>query len=105
MAEGDKKELDKVCNDGMPNTPLQVTRVTIRTPPFCKDRPALWFASLEAQFTINQITVETTKFSYAISLLDTNCACEVEDIIISPPQTNPYTMLKSAIISRFSDSY
>ncbi|KAL4717419.1 hypothetical protein ACJJTC_017306 [Scirpophaga incertulas] len=30
---------------------------------------------------------------------------EVEDIIIQPPQTEPYSKLKNAIISRFSESY
>lgn len=88
-----------------PNSGFVVNRVSIRTPPFCKDRPALWFASLEAQFTINHITVETTKFSFAVAHLDTNCTREVEDIIIDPPKTLPYTTLKNAIISRFSESY
>lgn len=106
MAEaGNNGALNKLECEGIQNPPLEVNRVSIRTPPFSKDRPALWFASLEAQFSINQITRESTKFSYAISLLDTNCACEVEDIIISPPQIDPYTTLKKAIISRFSDSY
>lgn len=82
-----------------------VNRVSIRTPPFCKDRPALWFASLEAQFYINQIKHEATKFNYAVAHLDTECTKEVEDIITQPPKTNPYTELKNAIISRFSVSY
>ncbi|KAL4718235.1 hypothetical protein ACJJTC_016861 [Scirpophaga incertulas] len=54
-----------------------INRVSIRTPPFCKDRPSLWFSSLEAQFHINGITQET----------------------------EPYSKLKNAIISRFSESY
>lgn len=103
MAKSDKDDfLD--CGS-MANPPLEVHRISIRTPPFSKERPALWFASLEAQFTINQITRESTKFSYALSLLDISCTSEVEDIIISPPETNPYTTLKSAVISRFSESY
>lgn len=84
---------------------VYVNKISIRTPPFCKDRPALWFASLEAQFFINKITSQTTKFNYAVSLLDTNCTREVEDIIISPPGHTPYQILKDAIISRFSESY
>lgn len=82
-----------------------VNRVSIRTPAFCKDRPALWFASLEAQFFINKITQEATKFSFAVAHLDTNCTREVEDIIIQPPASMPYTTLKQAIIARFSESH
>lgn len=82
-----------------------VNRVSIRTPPFCKDRPALWFASLEAQFYINKITQEATKFNFAVAHLDTNCTREVEDIITKPPKSMPYTSLKNAIISKFSESY
>ncbi|KAL4721720.1 hypothetical protein ACJJTC_018189 [Scirpophaga incertulas] len=82
-----------------------INRVSIRTPPFCKDRPTLWFSSLEAQFHINGITQEVTKYHFAISHLDMECIREVEDIIIQPPQTEPYSKLKNAIISRFSESY
>ncbi|KAL4703202.1 hypothetical protein ACJJTC_004878 [Scirpophaga incertulas] len=82
-----------------------INRVSIRTPPFCKDRLSLWFSSLKAQFHINGITQEVTKYHFAISHLDMECIREVEDIIIQPPQTEPYSKLKNAIISRFSESY
>jgi len=82
-----------------------VYRVSIRTPTFCRDRPALWFCSLEAQFHINNITHESTKFHYAVAHLDVECTKEVEDIITQPSKTIPYTQLKNAIIARFSDSY
>lgn len=81
-----------------------VNRVSIRTPPFSKDRPALWFASLEAQFNINNITQQLTKFYYAIAHLDTGCTHEVEDIILQPPEQDPYNKLRDTIISRFSVS-
>lgn len=82
-----------------------INKVSIKVPPFWPDRPALWFASLEAQFHLNQITREVTKFYYTISHLDTTSAGEVEEIIIKPPDTNPYTVLKSALIHRYSESY
>ncbi|KAL4718115.1 hypothetical protein ACJJTC_004103 [Scirpophaga incertulas] len=53
-----------------------INRVSIRTPPFCKDRPSLWFSSLEAQFHINGITQEVTKYHFAISHLDMECIRE-----------------------------
>lgn len=82
-----------------------INKVSIRTPPFCSDKPLLWFASLEAQFEINRITAEKTKYSYAVAHLDTKCTREVEDIICQPPKIEPYTKLKEAIVSRFSVSY
>lgn len=82
-----------------------VNRVSIKVGPFWQDRPALWFATLEAQFHINAITKEQTKFYYAISFLDTKVADEVCDLITQPPTENPYTTLKEALISRFSESY
>lgn len=81
-----------------------VNRVTITTPPFSSAHPALWFASLEAQFEINQVVRQTTKYHYAVAHLDTNCTKEVEDLIIDPPKENPYTALKDAIIRRFSET-
>lgn len=85
--------------------PVIVNRISIRVPPFWPDRPGLWFATLEAQFFINNITQELTKYYYAVSQLDTKTATEVEDIIIEPPKCQPYTCLKNALISRFSESY
>lgn len=84
---------------------IMVDRVSIRVPPFWPERPGLWFASLEAQFHINGISQELTKFYYAISQLDTNSAAEVENIITSPPKELPYSTLKDALIARFSESY
>lgn len=81
-----------------------IAKVSVKVPPFWPDRPALWFASLEAQFHINNITQEKTKFYYAISQLDNRSAAEAEEIIIRPPAENPYTKLKEALISRFSES-
>lgn len=84
---------------------VSVNRVSIRVPPFWPERPGLWFASLEAQFHINGITQELTKYYYAVSQLDTKSASEVEDIITEPPKEQPYTCLRKALISRFSLSY
>ncbi|KAI5641607.1 hypothetical protein NE865_06121 [Phthorimaea operculella] len=89
----------------MKSMSMSLNMVTIRTPPFCKDRPALWFCSLESQFFINNIKNETTKFHYAVAHLDVECTKEVEDLILNPPKPEPYTRLKEVIISRFSDSY
>lgn len=84
---------------------MSINRVAIKTPPFWRNRPALWFATLEAQFHINQVTREETKFYYAVAHLDTSTADEVEEIITAPPHSQPYTTLKNALIHRFAESY
>jgi hypothetical protein len=58
--------------------------VAVRLPPFWAERPAVWFAQAEAQFTLAGISSEQTKFCYVISQLDQRYAAEVEDIISQP---------------------
>jgi hypothetical protein len=81
-----------------------VYRVVVRLPPFWPDRPAVWFAQAEAQFELAAITNERTKFNYVISQLDHRHAAEVEDIITSPPEREPYTTLKAELVQRLSTS-
>jgi hypothetical protein len=71
---------------------------------FSAKRPAVWFAQAEAQFTLASISSEQTKFCYMISQLDQHYTVEVEDIITSPPEQNPYTTLKTELVTRLSPS-
>lgn len=91
-------------NNNDNDTHTIVNKISIKVPPFYPDRPALWFAGLEAQFHINSITQESTKFYYVVSQLDAKFAMEVEDIITTPPTKDPYTSLKQTLISRYSES-
>lgn len=79
-----------------------VNRVSMRLPPFWPEKPALWFAQLEAQFALNGISQDTTQYYHVLAQLDSKYAAEVEDIIITPPTTNKYCTLKSELISRLS---
>jgi hypothetical protein len=47
---------------------------------------------------------EQTKFCYVISQLDHQSASEVEDIIVSPLEQDPYTKLKTKLVSRLFSS-
>jgi hypothetical protein len=51
----------------------------------------VWFAQAEAQFSLACISSETTKFFHVNSQLHHHYAAEVEDIIISLPEQDPYT--------------
>jgi hypothetical protein len=81
-----------------------VYRVAVRLPPFWPDRPAIWFAQAEAQFELESITRQRTKFSHVISHLSQQQAAEVEDIINSPPEQDPYDRLKEELVRRLSIS-
>jgi hypothetical protein len=69
-----------------PDSSSVVNRVGIRLPPFWPEKPAVWFAQLEGQFALSNITQDATKFYYVISLLDNKYAAEVEDVITNPHQ-------------------
>jgi hypothetical protein len=81
-----------------------VYRIAVRLPHFWPDRPALRFAQAEAQFDLAGITRLKTKFSYVGSQLHQQHAAEVEDLITSPPEEEPYHRLKAELMRRLSTS-
>lgn len=87
-----------------PDKSSEINRIGVRIPPFYPDKPALWFAQLESQFTLANITVDSTKYHYAIGQLDPIYASEVEDIITAPAGPDKYERLKSELIKRLSAS-
>jgi hypothetical protein len=44
------------------------------------------------------VSSETTEFFHVISQLDHWYAAEVKDIIISPPERDPYTTLRAELV-------
>lgn len=85
-------------------TSSEICRVGVRIPPFWPEKPAVWFAQIEGQFVISRITDDSTKFYYVIAQLENQFAAEVEDIIVNPPQTDKYQLLKTELIKRLSVS-
>lgn len=81
-----------------------VSAPSLRIPNFWPNKAKLWFNGLEAQFNLNRITKDETKYSFVISQLDEKNMEEVEDIITNPPDTNKYENLKAELIKRLSDS-
>jgi hypothetical protein len=85
-------------------TPAEISRVAVRLPPFWPERPDIWFSQAEAQFSMAGISSETTKFCHVISQLDHRYAEEVDDIITSTPQLDPYSTLRTVLLKRLSPS-
>lgn len=80
-------------------------KVSVKLPPFWPNKPAVWFAQVEAQFELSGIKADTTMFNYVISQLDQKLAGEIEDIITSPPTDGTkYKKLKEELIRRLSMS-
>ncbi|XP_077262041.1 uncharacterized protein LOC143897329 [Temnothorax americanus] len=85
-------------------TEESVSKVAIRIPPFWSDEPELWFAQLEGQFVLSGVTQDSTKYSYAISQLDSRQIKEIKDVITQPPEADKYGTVKRALVQRMSVS-
>ena len=83
---------------------VDVFRVGVKVPLFWAEEPDIWFAQVEGQFPISEITSDVTKFNYVIRHLDNQHSREVKDIIVNPPPTEKYEKLKSELIKRLSAS-
>lgn len=81
-----------------------IARIAIKIPPFWPDEPALWFAQLESQFVLANITSDSTKYHHVSSCLEQQYAKEVKDFINNPPTENRYESFKKLLIKRLSAS-
>ncbi|KAF8787923.1 hypothetical protein HNY73_009472 [Argiope bruennichi] len=79
----------------------------VKMPNFIPSDPSLWFTMVESTFELaipKPITASRTKFNYCVSTLPPEIAITVRDIILSPDAADPYSQLKSEIISRCGES-
>mgnify|MGYP006956422324 CR=1 FL=1 len=95
---------DTPANGGTGNSVPVMGSVSIKLPPFWRGDPQIWFAQAEAQFSTRQITQEPTKYAHVISVLQPEIAQEIRDILLNPPATTPYTILKEQLILRTTAS-
>lgn len=94
------------CGDqaSVRNEAAETLKVSVKVPPFWKEKSKLWFCQLKSQFILNGITSDTTKYYTLIGNLDLNIIEKVEDLVENPPATNKYDNLKTEIIRRLSVS-
>ncbi|KAG0414661.1 hypothetical protein HPB47_008180, partial [Ixodes persulcatus] len=81
---------------------LGVCRVAVKLPPFRADSPEVWFAQVEAQFSLARITQDRTRYDYVVAHLDSRYANEIRDILDNPPAANLYQHLKTELTRRLS---
>ncbi|XP_029165115.1 uncharacterized protein LOC114936180 [Nylanderia fulva] len=80
----------------------EVSRVGMRMPEFTPTDPELWFNIVDRSFQAAGITVDATKFGYALSALGPRYTTEVRDIIMNPPPERAYETLKTELVKRLS---
>lgn len=75
-----------------------------KMPTFSKQNIKLFFAQLDASFTLNKITDELTKYNYLVNILDSEILSAVSDLVYSVPADNPFTLLKERLLTLFEHS-
>ncbi|UYV65493.1 hypothetical protein LAZ67_3004513 [Cordylochernes scorpioides] len=80
-----------------------INKVSIKIPPFWTDKPEIWFYQVEAQFNINAITSEETKFNYLIAQLEPKYIENDWDIMTLDSKFK-YTESKTRLLNIFKDS-
>ena len=91
-------------SEDVPAAGSEVGRIALRLPGFWTTNPKLYFAQIEANFTLSSITSETTKFCCLISALDEHVMLTIADLIAKPDLKDPYTSVKNRLIEEFSIS-
>ncbi|GBM24174.1 hypothetical protein AVEN_5265-1 [Araneus ventricosus] len=88
------------------NSSAGVSAVAIKTPAFWSDKPELWFAQLESQFTLGNISVDSNKFHYVLAALNSDDSTCVSVLVLNPPQNDSYNSLKikTRLIAQNADS-
>ncbi len=81
---------------------VAMNTVAIKMLPFWPSDPELWFAQVNAQFMVKNITLQDTKFAHVVAVLSPETATEVRDLILNPPATNPFDVLKDTLNERVS---
>lgn len=77
---------------------------TFKIPTFWRTNPELWFKQIESVFYTTKITADASKFHHVISSMESGNLAQASDIVLNPPETKMYDVLKNRLIERFSES-
>ena len=84
--------------EGTNQPAVSLGAVSVKIPPFWPADPQVWFAQVEAQFTTRNISSQKTRFDYVVASLAPEFTTEVRDLILKPPEEDPYDALKEQLI-------
>ncbi|KAF8789816.1 hypothetical protein HNY73_007726 [Argiope bruennichi] len=85
-------------------TESQVSHLSVKIPPLWRNNIKLWFIQVESNFALAKITSDLTKYNNLIATIDPETLSAVADILLAPPDTNKYDVLKTRLIAEFSAS-
>lgn len=77
--------------------------LSLRVPPFWRDRPRLWFISFEAA-THDLKRSQAQLSQMVIAQLDKQDVEQISDLLYNPPSERHYTILKERLISVYEES-
>lgn len=77
--------------------------LSLRVPPFWRDRPRLWFVSFEAA-THDLRRSQSQLSQMVIAQLDKQDVEQISDLLYNPPSENQYQILKERLISVYEES-
>lgn len=83
---------------------VNASRITVKAPPFWRANPALWFCQLEAQFDLNRITSDRSKYNTVVAAIESSILHQVSDLVLNPPLTGLYNALKQRLLDVFAES-
>lgn len=82
----------------------EISRISVKVPPFWAEHPEIWFAQIESQFVVHGVRSDQTRFNTIIGNMESKILSQVSDAVLNPPLSEKYANLKKAIIDRFSES-
>ena len=71
--------------------------VAIRLPPFCQANPRICSIQADVQFSRLGITASRMKYEEIVCALPTEYATQVQDLLLHPPENNPFEKLKNEL--------
>jgi hypothetical protein len=83
---------------GAPAAAQQETAKPVKLPEFWPHAPGIWFARAELRFEVSNVIAERQKFAYTVDALPYESLCLVADLVESPPEVAPYSILKDRLL-------
>ena len=77
-----------------PSPPFSVANVSMKLRVFWPDAAKVWFAQVDAQFEIHNVTVSKTKFYHLVAVLPQEVASQILGLIHAPPTGDLYGVLR-----------